>query len=283
MRCSNYDNNLRMIIVENNYASPPVLTKTTFRDDISCLYFQTSKRGLLREVISKTPKALRITLKYLILTFKNTKHIPKRQQQTANTRNFSFFQQKKQGKKTPSTLDSPFWLVEIFLTVGWNTTGPWAISASKREPGELSWSQDVEVVILPPPLTKKNIIPVDGNQISGIQLTSWGPGWLSDYLILFTVRFIDPRWLALGFSEPSTVSGMYIFMCGTYICNILFTYTYHHLSTFRFFMIQMYTKHVGINIPVQGQQLKLEAEQLNVWRIENSFYCKIMFYHPLLL
>ena len=47
-------------------------------------------------------------------------------------------------------------------------------------------------------------------------------------------------------------------------------------------MIQMYTKHVGIDIPVQGQQLKLEAEQLNVWK-ENSFYYKIMFYHPLLL
>lgn len=100
MRCSNYDDILRMIIVENNYTSPPVLTKTPFRDDISCLYFQTSKRGLLREVISKTRKALRITLKYLILTFEKTKkHIPKRQQQTANTRNFQFLSTKKTREK----------------------------------------------------------------------------------------------------------------------------------------------------------------------------------------
>ena len=113
MRCSNYDDNLRMIIVENNYASPPVLTKTTFLDDISCLYFQTSK-GEMREVISKTPKALRITLKYLILTFWKNKTYSKKTTANSKHTQFTVSFNKKQGKKRPSTLDSPFWLVEIF-------------------------------------------------------------------------------------------------------------------------------------------------------------------------
>ena len=163
MWCSNYDDNLRMIIVENNYASPPVLTKTTFRDDISCLYFQTSKRGGLREVICQNSQKLsekNLEISYLNI-WKNTKHIPKRQQQTANTRNFQFLSTKKQGE-TPSTLDSPFWLVEIFKTDIF-----WPLGETPRNHGnfqlrsrslELSnnppvgWWKDVEVVIrFPPP------------------------------------------------------------------------------------------------------------------------------------
>ena len=323
MRCSNYDDNLRMIIVENNYASPPVLTKTTFLDDISCLYFQTSK-GEMREVISKTPKALRITLKYLILTFEKTKHIPKRQQQTANTHNLQFLSTKKTREKNTFHIGFTVLVGWDFLNwpffVGCNTTGRDGQFQLRSRSLELSnnppvgWWKDVGPVVIrfSPPWEKKLLggfksflfSPLVGEDSqfdkyfsNGLKPptrkhhTCWWKPDIRDspvdvqvgYLIIYSSFHRSKRWLALGFSEPSTVSGMYIFMCGTHIRNILLTYTYHHLSTFRFFMIQMYTKHVGINIPVQGQQLKLEAEQLNVWRIENSFYCKIMFYHPLLL
>ena len=65
--------------------------------------------------LSKFLKLSEWTLKYLILTFgKKQNYIPKKDNSKQQTHTiYSFFQQKN-GKKTPSTLDSPFWLVEIF-------------------------------------------------------------------------------------------------------------------------------------------------------------------------
>ena len=141
MRCSNYDDNLRMIIVENNYASPPVLTKTTFLDDISCLYFQTSK-GEMREVISKTPKSSpnHLEISYLNIWKKNKTHSKKKTAWQTHAISVSFNQ-----KKSRETKHLPHWIHHF----GWlrffklpffdrwveTTTGPWAISASKPEPG----------------------------------------------------------------------------------------------------------------------------------------------------